>query len=161
MNKLKVRGIGKIIFAIVICQLAGAIGSVFTFSSIPTWYASLQKPAFSPPNWLFGPAWLTLYTLMGVSLYLVWQKGLKNKKVKHAVTVFAIQLVLNALWSIIFFGLRLPFIAFIEILLLWVAIAYTILSFYRISRNAAYLLVPYILWVSFAAILNYSIWILN
>lgn len=158
MSKLEIR---KIIFAIIICQLAGAVGSIFTFSSIPIWYASLQKPAFSPPNWLFGPAWLTLYTLMGVSLYLVWQKGLKNKKVKDAITIFAIQIVLNSFWSIIFFGLRLPFIAFIEIVVLWIAIVFTILKFYKISRNAAYLLVPYILWVSFAAILNYNIWILN
>lgn len=151
--------ITKLIFSILICQLAGAVGSIFTFSSIPTWYAILNKPAFSPPNWVFGPAWLTLYTLMGISLYLVLIKGFN--KVKDAVKIFSIQLILNALWSIIFFGFRNPFIALIEILALWYSIVFTMFSFYKISRTAAYLLVPYILWVSFAAILNYYVWIFN
>jgi tryptophan-rich sensory protein len=161
MVKWKNLNIAKIVSAIVVCQLAGVAGSIFTFSSIPTWYATLNKPAFSPPNWLFGPAWITLYTLMGISLYLVWSKGLNNKKVKDALKFFSIQLVLNSFWTIIFFGLRNPFAAFVEIIFLWASIAFTIFSFYKISRTAAYLLVPYIIWVSFAAALNYYVWILN
>jgi len=129
---LKTNKILRLIFAILICQLAGAIGSAFTFSSIPTWYASLQKPFFNPPSWLFGPAWLLLYTLMGISLYLIWDKGLKNKNVKLAVKIFGIQLILNALWTILFFGLRSPFYAFIEIILLWVSIVLTIFYFLKI-----------------------------
>jgi len=151
--------ITKLIFSILICQLAGLVGSIFTFSSIPTWYTALNKPAFSPPNWAFGPAWLTLYTLMGISLYLVLIKGFN--KVKDAVKIFSIQLILNAFWSIIFFGFRNPFIALIEILALWYSIVFTMFSFYKISRMATYLLIPYILWVSFAMVLNYYVWILN
>ena len=148
----------KLVFFIVISQLAGIVGSVFTISSIPTWYSTLQKPSFSPPNWVFGPAWIILYLLMGISAFLVWSK---DKRTKTALRIFICQLVLNALWSIIFFGFHNPFWAFIEIIALWLAILATILSFYRISRSAAYLLLPYILWVSFASVLNLSIVILN
>ena len=150
----------RLFVAIVVCQLAGIIGSVFTVASIPTWYASLNKPFFNPPNWLFGPAWIVLYTLMGISLYLVLEKGL-NEKTKIPLAFFGVQLALNALWSILFFGLQLPMVAFFEIVLLWIAIAFTIYNFYPISKKAAYLLIPYICWVSFAALLNYSIWVLN
>ena len=147
----------KLIISIIICQLAGVIGSIFTTSSIPTWYASLNKPEFNPPNWIFAPVWITLFTLMGISLYLVWSKGV-NKK---ALTFFGIQLVLNTLWSIIFFGLQNILFAFIEIIILWIAILLTIIYFYRLSKAASYLLVPYILWVSFAAVLNFSIFLIN
>jgi tryptophan-rich sensory protein len=157
MDRMK---IVKLIVAIVICQLAGVIGSIFTVSSIPTWYASLQKPAFAPPNWLFGPVWITLFTLMGISLYLVWDQ-LDKKEAKKSIVIFGIQLVLNIFWSVLFFGLKSPFYAFIEIIILWVSIAFTIFKFYKISRNAALLLIPYIVWVSVATILNYYIWILN
>jgi translocator protein len=159
--KIKKSSIVKLIAAIAVCQLAGAFGSIFTFSSIPTWYATLRKPSFSPPNWLFGPAWLTLYTLMGISLYFVWSKGLKNKNVKNAVLIFGTQLFLNALWSLLFFGLKSPIYGLIGIVALWVSIIITIFKFYKISKNAAYLLVPYILWVSFAMVLNYFVFILN
>lgn len=151
----------KLVAAILISELAGIIGSVFTFPSIQTWYATLSKPSFSPPNWVFGPVWTVLYFLMGISLYLVWQRGWKNKNVKIAVKIFAIQLILNSLWSILFFELHSPFYAFIEIILLWLAIVFTIYKFYRISKNAAYLLIPYLFWVSFAAFLNYFVLILN
>ena len=151
----------KLAASIVLCQLAGVIGSVFTFSSIPNWYAGINKPDFNPPNWVFGPVWTSLYTLMGVSLYIVWSKGLKNKKARTALIAFGAQLVLNSLWSVLFFGLQNPFLAFVEIILLWVAILISLVLFYRISKTAGLLLVPYLLWVSFAALLNFSIWQLN
>lgn len=147
--------------AVIGSELAGIIGSVFTVSSIPIWYASLIRPGFSPPNWIFGPVWTTLYALMGIAAFLVWRKGLPNKDVKVALGLFLGQLVLNSLWSIIFFGLQNPGAALVEIIFLWLAIVATIVAFARISKLAAWLLVPYILWVSFAAYLNYSIWLLN
>ena len=148
----------KLIVSILICQIAGIIGSIFTTPSITTWYADLQQPAFSPPNWVFGPVWITLYTLMGISLYLVWNK--KNN-VKIPLTLFFIQLILNSIWSIIFFGLQNPFYALIEIIILWITILLTIISFYKISKKASLLLLPYIIWVTVATTLNYYIWILN
>lgn len=148
----------KLIASILICQIAGVIGSVFTTPSITTWYADLQKPGFSPPNWVFGPVWITLYTLMGISLYLVWNK---KKNIKIPLTLFFIQLILNSIWSIIFFGLQNPFYALIEIIILWIMILLTIISFYKVSKKAGLLLLPYIIWVSVATILNYYIWILN
>jgi translocator protein len=151
----------KLFTSILLCQLAGAIGSVFTASSLENWYLLLEKPAFTPPSWVFFPAWVTLYTLMGISLYLVWEKGLQKQEVKTAMFIFGVQLGLNALWSFIFFGLRSPYYAFVEIILLWLAIFLTILKFRPISKIASYLLLPYILWVSFAMLLNYNIWILN
>jgi len=158
---MKLNNFLKLVIAIVASQLAGLIGSVFTISAIPTWYAAIQKPSFSPPNWIFGPAWTTLYLLMGVAAFLVWRHGFERKEVKTALTIFGGQLVLNTLWSIIFFGLHNPLWAFIEIIVLWLAILGTIIVFYKISRPAAYLLLPYILWVSFASVLNFSILILN
>lgn len=151
----------KLITAIIVSELAGIIGSVFTVSSISSWYATIIKPALNPPSYVFGPVWTTLYALMGVSAFLIWKKGLDRKDVKVALGIFLIQLVLNTLWSIIFFGLHSPGGALVEIILLWLAILATIIAFYKISRTAAYLLLPYILWVSFAAYLNYSIWVLN
>jgi tryptophan-rich sensory protein len=148
-----------LIGAILVCQLAGIIGSIFTFSSIPTWYASLAKPSFSPPNWVFGPVWTTLYTLMGISLYLIYKS--KNKLRNPAMVTFAIQLILNAIWSIVFFGLKSPLGGLIIIFLLWAYIANTLLRFYAIDKNAGYLLVPYLLWVTFASVLNYYIFALN
>lgn len=151
----------KLIAFIVFCELAGIIGSFFTAPSIASWYASLQKPFFTPPNWVFAPVWTTLFLLMGISLYLVWEKGLGDRKVKLAVSVFSIQLILNILWSVLFFGLQNSFLAFIEIILLWIAILATIILFYRISVKASLLLIPYIVWVSIASLLNYSVWVLN
>lgn len=151
----------KLIAAILVCQFAGFIGSFFTAPSVTTWYASIQKPDFTPPNWIFAPVWTTLFLLMGISLYLVWERGLEKKEVKLAISIFGIQFVLNIIWSLLFFGLQNPFFAFVEIILLWIAILATIVLFYRISGKAGLLMVPYILWVSFAAFLNYSIWILN
>jgi tryptophan-rich sensory protein len=155
------RKIIRLVAAIVVCQLGGIVGSVFTVSAIPGWYAGLNKPFFNPPAWLFEPAWLTLYTLMGIALFLVWEKGFKEKENRQALQVFGLQLVFNAAWSIIFFGLHAVFIAFIEIIVLWVLILVTIIKFNKVSRKAALLLVPYIAWVSFAAVLNLFIWMLN
>lgn len=150
----------KLIASIIICQLAGIIGAVFTTPSISGWYASLNKPFFNPPNWLFGPVWTILYLLMGISLYLVWNQK-KGMETKTALIFFAIQLGLNTLWSIIFFGLRLPSVAFVEILILLLFIVLTIIKFFPISKVSAYLLIPYLLWVSFASVLNFYIFILN
>jgi translocator protein len=151
----------KLVASIALCHLAGVIGSFFTRPAIAGWYASLNKPLFSPPNWLFAPAWLTLYTLMGIALYLIWQKGLGEKKNKFAFYLFLGHLAVNALWSIVFFGLRSPLWAFVVIFILWLLIIWLTALFFKIDKRAAYLLVPYWLWVSFASLLNFSIWYLN
>ncbi len=134
---------------------------MFTAPFIAGWYAGLVKPAMNPPAWVFGPVWTMLFLLMGISAYLVWKKGLDRKDVKIALAIFLGQLVLNTLWSIIFFGLHSLGGALIEIVVLWLAILATIIVFAKIFRPAAWLLAPYIFWVSFAMYLNYSIWILN
>ena len=149
----------KLIASVLICLAAGLIGSIFTTPSIPTWYASLSKPSFAPPNWVFGPVWTTLYILMGISLYLILNKGLKN--VRMQVIVFGIQLVLNAVWSFLFFGLQSLLYGLVGIILLWISIVITIFSFFKVSRKASFLLIPYIAWVSFATIANYYLLILN
>ena len=151
----------KLIAAIVGCEIAGSIGSLFTMPSIPTWYAFLAKPAFTPPNWVFAPVWTTLFFLMGVSLYLIWDKGLQKKEARLAVYVFGFQFALNILWSFLFFGLKNPFLAFVEIIWLWLFILATIILFSRISKKASWLLFPYFVWVTCASALNYAVWILN
>lgn len=151
------KNIWKLIISMALPFLASAIGGLFTASSVSSWYITLIKPPFNPPSWVFGPVWTLLYLLMGVSLYLVWIK----KYDKNAFTFFGIQLVLNALWSVLFFGFRSPLLAFVEIIFLWIAILITLFYFYRINKISAYLLIPYILWVSFAAILNLAILVLN
>ncbi|MBZ0202114.1 MAG: tryptophan-rich sensory protein [Ignavibacteria bacterium] len=151
----------KLIICILICQLAGIIGSFFTIESISMWYAALEKPALNPPGWIFAPVWITLYTLMGISLFLVWNKKSASKKANGAIAVFFVQLILNALWSIIFFGLHQVLISVIVILLLWIFILISIIRFSKVSKMASILLVPYIIWVSFAAYLNISILMLN
>ena len=151
----------KFFVSILICLLAGGLGTIFTISSIPTWYAHLNKPFFSPPNYLFAPVWTTLYILMGISLYLIWKKGIKTKKIHEAIYIFGIQLVLNAIWSPIFFGAKNIFLALAVIILMWIYILKTIVSFSKINKLVSYLLYPYIAWVSFATILNFSVWILN
>ncbi len=161
MKKFTFNSLLKLIIAIFVAQLAGIVGSIFTAPNIPTWYANVVRPELAPPNWIFAPVWIILFTLMGISAFLIWQKGLKNKSVKIALLIFLGQLILNTLWSVIFFGLQNPGAAFIEIILLWVAILATIIAFAKISKPAAWLLVPYILWVSFAGYLNYMIYILN
>lgn len=161
MKNTKTVNIIKLVVSVVACQCAGIIGSVFTTPAIPNWYAALQKPAFTPPNWLFAPAWITLYLLMGIAAFLVWRFGLGERRVKVALVIFLVQLILNALWSVAFFGMQSPLYGFIVIVVLWLMILLTILKFARISAVATWLLVPYILWVSFASALNISIWVLN
>jgi len=161
MGNRKLRDIFKLIISIVACQCAGLVGSIFTMPAIPTWYATLEKPPFTPPNWLFAPAWGTLYLLMGISAFFVWRKGLDQQQVRTALLIFLLQLILNALWSVVFFGLQSPLYGVIVIVALWIAILFTILQFFRISTVAGALLLPYIGWVSFAAALNISILVLN
>jgi len=156
-----VQNLSALVAFVVLCELAGVIGSIFTISSIPIWYAVLRKPWFTPPNWLFGPIWLTLYFLMGISFYLVFENRRNKAKEKPALWAFGIQLFLNVLWSVLFFGMHYLLYGFIEIVLLWISIAVTIILFFKISKAAAYLLLPYILWVTIAASLNYYVFILN
>ncbi len=151
MPKIKKPGI--LILFIAICLGAGGVGSIFTTSAIPTWYATLIKPSFSPPNWIFAPVWTILYILMGISAYLIRKSSVLR--------LFWIHLVVNVLWSYLFFGLRNPLYGLICILLLWGLIVAIIYRFYRIDKLAAWLLYPYLAWVTFAAFLNYNIWILN
>lgn len=147
--------------AIIAVEATGLLGSLFTAPAITTWYSTLNKPAFNPPNWIFAPVWTILFALMGIAAFLVWQRGWKKVEVKFALKIFLAQLVLNILWSIIFFGLHSPAAAFLEIIALWLVIVATIVAFWKISRPAAYLLLPYILWVTFAAFLNWTIWSIN
>lgn len=143
-----------------ICFLAGALGGVATSSSVANWYTQINKPPWNPPGWIFGPVWTALYLMMGISSWLVW-KNSSFQEVKFALVWFAFHLLLNVLWSIVFFGLRQPGWAFVEIIALWISIGVSITLFYRYSKPAAGLLVPYWLWVSFAAFLNYTIWSMN
>ncbi len=151
----------KLLVSIIICQMAGIIGTIFTSDSITGWYAGLTKPDFNPPNWIFGPVWILLYLMMGISLFLVWREDLKNAVVKKAFYVFIIQLLFNTSWSIVFFGFQSVTGALIIIIILWLLIIYTILNFLKVSRTSGILLIPYLLWVSFAAILNFFIFKLN
>lgn len=151
----------KLIISILIPLLVGTTAGLFTSSGVNGWYAAANKPWFNPPNWIFAPVWTTLYVLMGIALFLVWRSDAAAGIKKTAITLFAVQLVLNFFWSLIFFKLQQPGWAFAEIILMWLMILMTILWFGKISATAAWLLVPYICWVSFASVLNYSIWRLN
>lgn len=155
----------RLLASIAICEGAGIIGAFFTAPAIPTWYASLQKPSFAPPDFVFGPVWIILYLLMGISLYLVWQgkrvKGKGDRLRERGLQAFAVQLGLNILWSVVFFGYQSPLGALVVIIGLLALIYRTIVYFQRVSTPAALLLYPYLAWVGFAAILNFYIWILN
>ncbi|MFC2149228.1 TspO/MBR family protein [Candidatus Auribacterota bacterium] len=148
------------VISIAIAQSAGIIGSVFTASSVRTWYAGLMKPAWNPPSWIFGPVWITLYTLMGIAAYIVWENR-DTPGAKVALGVYAVHLALNTLWSMIFFGLRDPGLAFFEIVFLLGFILATTILFWKINTRAGVLFLPYIAWVSFAVFLNYTLWKLN
>jgi tryptophan-rich sensory protein len=157
MNKVT-----KILSVVVTCLVIGYFSGIVTQSAITTWYPTLIKPSFNPPNWIFAPVWSTLYIMMGIAAGLVWDRiDLESELVKNALVVFAIQLALNALWSYLFFGLHNPMLAGIEIIILWLMIFETYTQFYKINKIAAYLLLPYLAWVSFAMVLNISIWWLN
>lgn len=151
----------KLIIALIIPQVVAASGAYFTVTGIGSWYQSLDKHSWNPPNWVFGPVWTTLYVLMGIALYLVWRSKATEKQKRWAITFWGIQLFLNFLWSFLFFGQEQILGALLEIIILWLFILLTIFAFARINKLAAWLLVPYISWVSFAAILNYTIWDLN
>lgn len=146
--------------SLALCFTAGGLGSLATSAKIPTWYATLAKPSWNPPNWIFGPVWSTLYALMGVAAWLVWRQR-EQARARAALGLFGIQLVLNTLWSFVFFGAEAPGPALAEIVVLWLAIAATMWTFRRISAAAAWMLAPYLVWVSFASCLNFAIWRLN
>lgn len=151
----------KLVVSVIGCELVGFLGTPFTIPAIPNWYATLNKPFFAPPNWIFGPVWTLLYLLMGIAFYLIWKQGWGKKKIKTAGRLFLSQLALNFIWSPIFFGLRAPLLGLVVILAMWTLIVMTMKKFYPISRPAFYLLIPYIFWVSFATLLNAAIALLN
>jgi len=158
------KSIFKFVISIIICESVGIIGSFFTFSSVSNWFPTLVKPWFSPPSWLFGPVWTILYFLMGLSLYIVWNKTetiSKQKYKKQFFILFGIQLILNALWSFLFFGLKSPISGLIDILFLDIAVITTIIYANRVSKYAAVLLAPYMAWIIFATLLNFEIALLN
>jgi benzodiazapine receptor len=157
------RSITKLVGSVLLCEAAGAVGATFTYEGVGDWFPKLHKPSFSPPGWVFGPVWTALYAIMGLSLYLASQRYTEEDESlwRASRALFGIQLVLNVLWSYVFFGRRSPGWALVEVLFLWTAIVATTLTFYRISRTAGLLLLPYLLWSSFAVVLNRSIWRLN
>ena len=157
----KISKVLRFIASIIICLLAGIIGSIFTISQVNTWYLTLNKPFFNPPSWVFSPVWTTLFILMGVSLYIVWNEGIERRNIRHALYIFGVQLVLNVSWSAVFFGMENLLGGLIVIILLWITIFITIIRFKEISKAAAYLLIPYIVWVTFAGLLNLVIWMIN
>lgn len=157
----RIVSVPKLIAAVLGVMILGSLPSVITITGPGSWYARLVKPAFQPPNWIFGPVWVLLFLLMGIAAYLVWERGAGRPEVRRALTVFGIQFAFNILWSLLFFGLRAPLISLLDIIILWWLILATILAFYRVRKSAAYLLLPYIAWVSFALVLNASIVFLN
>lgn len=161
MTTIKTRELPRLVLSILICQLAGVVGSVFTASTVTTWYPTLAKPSFAPPGWAISLVWIVIFTLMGISLFLVWREGASRPDVRTALYIFAAQLVVNVLWSFAFFWLKSPLAGIAVIIVLWALILATILKFRAVSKSAALLLVPYILWVSFAAFLNYTLWRMN
>lgn len=151
----------RLLLFILACQLVGILSTPFTIASIPTWYQALEKPFFAPPNWVFGPAWTLLYALMGISAYLIYQNGWKKPTIAKALRLFGLQLLVNFIWTPIFFGLQAPLLGLVVILILWMLIVLTIHRFFFISKLAAVLLLPYLAWVSFATVLNAGIAFLN
>lgn len=150
-----------LIISLAISLSAGFFGSLFTAADPGGWYDLLIKPSFNPPDWLFGPVWTLLFILMGISLFLIWRKGIEKKEVQQGIKLFLLQLIFNILWSFFFFYLQNPRLAFLEIIALIIFIIALIMHFYKIDQKAAWLLAPYLAWVSFAAFLNYTIWQLN
>lgn len=151
----------KLVIAILACEVIGFTSGLIGSAGMNVWFDNLQKPSWNPPNYLFGPVWTFLYALMGIALWLIWKNERPESNKRSAYTVFALQLFLNFCWSIIFFRFHAPFFALIEILLLLAMILLTAYHFAKISKTAAYLLIPYVLWVSFASFLNYTLWSLN
>jgi translocator protein len=160
-DKITIQSYPKLAAAILLCVVVGSLGSLVTTTGSGSWYSTLQKPFFAPPNWLFAPMWITLFVLMGIALYLVWESGTERRDVQVALGLFGVQFLLNVIWSFLFFGLESPLLGFIDILLLWVMIVVTIRAFYRVKKIAAYLLIPYLAWVTIAAALNGAIYGMN
>lgn len=150
----------KLLVSIFLPLALGAIAGMFTSQSVPEWYATLNRPSFNPPNWIFGPVWTTLYILMGISLFLIWKQDVSKQR-NVAILVFLIQLLLNFGWSFIFFYFNMIGFALVEIVLLWFSIVITLFLFYKIKPMASYINIPYLLWVTFAAVLNASYYLLN
>ncbi len=157
---MKIKNIVVLILCIIIPVAVGSISGIATNSGLSDWYVALNKPSFNPPNFVFAPVWTALYTLMGISLFLIWQSP-RNRARNHALIIFGIQLFLNFTWSFLFFYWQNPALAFIEIIMICFAILFMIILFYRINKWAAFLQIPYFLWVSFASVLNAAIWQLN
>jgi tryptophan-rich sensory protein len=149
-----------LVISVAVCFAAAAAGSWLTFASLDTWYAGLAKPSLNPPNWVFGPVWSTLYLLMAIAAWLIWQQRARTR-IRLPLSLFAAQLAVNVAWSGCFFYLERLGLAFGDVVLLWLLILATMVSFFRVSRAAGALLVPYLLWVSFASYLNFAIWRLN
>jgi benzodiazapine receptor len=160
-DKIAVQSYPRLAAAIFFCVIVGSMGSLVTITGPGSWYATLLKPFFAPPNWVFAPVWITLFVLMGIALNLVWESGTERRDVKAALGVFGVQFLLNIIWSFLFFGLRSPLLGFIDIIFLWVMILLTIRAFYRVKKSAAYLLIPYIAWVTLASALNGAIYFMN
>jgi translocator protein len=158
---LQLSNFWKLVVSILICEAVGAVSAIFTRTEIQGWYSTLNKPSFNPPSYLFAPVWTSLYLMMGVSLWLIWKSDAPEVRKRNAIFIFSLQLFFNFWWSILFFKLHSPAYALVDIILMMITILITIFSFSKISRIASWLLVPYISWVSFATLLNYSIWLLN
>ncbi len=154
------RDVLGLVFFLVLCLAVSGIGAAVTATSVGTWYPTLQKPAFNPPDWVFAPVWTTLYILMAIAGWRVWRRA-RSKTARQALTAFAVQLALNLAWSFVFFGFQQIGLALIEILILLLAIVVNTILFWRIDRLAGVLFVPYVLWVGFATVLNASLWWLN
>ncbi|MCX7732701.1 MAG: tryptophan-rich sensory protein [candidate division WOR-3 bacterium] len=154
------RNLLKPVASIAVPLIIGFLGSMFTRQSVGNWFVTLKKPVFAPPNWLFAPAWALLYIMMGIAFYLIWQQGY-SVKLRWALVVYGLQLILNLLWSLFFFGLRSPLLGLVDIVLLWILVIINTILFYHLRHAAGLLLIPYILWLTFALLLNLSIVILN
>ena len=161
MNRTYLNPTWKLLISIIGCELIGILSGVISASGVTAWFLTLRKPSWNPPSWLFGPVWTILYCLMGIAWYLIWKSNADTNQKKTAFRLFAFQLLLNFFWSILFFKFHQPFYAFIEIIFMLLAIILTMNSFYAVSKTATWLLVPYLLWVSFATFLNFTIWTLN
>jgi tryptophan-rich sensory protein len=157
MNKTRIL---KLLVSIILPLSLGAIAGMFTAQSVTEWYATLNKPSFNPPDWIFGPVWTTLYILMGISLFLIWKQDVSKER-NLAILIFLLQLLLNFVWSFIFFYFNLIGIALVEIILLWISIVVMLVMFYKIRPLASYINIPYFLWVTFAAVLNAGYYFLN
>jgi len=155
------RSLAVFVVALLLPLVVGVLGSFSTMDSVRTWYPTLVRPSFAPPTWVFGPVWTTLYVMMGVASWLVWREGTAKPAVRSALLLYGVQLVLNLLWSWLFFGLQRPFVALLDIVLLLVLIGVTAIRFAAVSRGAALLLLPYLAWVAFATVLNGGFWLLN